>query len=1042
MKLLKLALSTKTTLLLLLAFAVAMAVATFVENDHGTPAARQLVYEAWWFEIIMLWLAVNFVAHIRHYRLFRPGRWPVGLFHLAFGIIILGAGVTRYCSREGLIHIREGAAEDTFYTTAHYLQLRQEGGEGGSQHFEQPLQLAARRFRPLASRFDFGSAAFTVTLEEYLPAARAEIAMGQDTFFELAIAIGGRREDLLLYAGETVVLGDLELAARAQAPSPLQMFKTDSLWLIRSDRHLQLMEMASQQMGVLHAGETQPLRLRTLYQWEGGAFVVRAVHEGARLEYVPETDEKLAESAPGAVKIKVAGENGALVAQTWAQLASLAPNWHRFEHQGQRYALAFGPKAMPLPFALHLTAFELERYPGSQSPSSYASQLMVVDQAGSFPYRIFMNHVLDHQGYRFYQSSYDTDEKGTVLSVSQDRPGTYLTYLGYLLLAVGMGLSLFAPGSRFQFLNQKLGRLKQGVPLIASLALLANGPLAQATPLASRFIVPAEQAQAYGRLIVQDLDGRMKPLNTLASEIVRKLSGKSYLYIPGEDGPLRLSPEQFLLAVQLDPQAYSALPLIKIHPKKSDLAFAALGMAPQSRISFQDFLGQDGRYLLQEMVEEANRLKPAERNESHKELLKTDERFNIFYALLSGDFLRLFPNRMDENNTWFTAQQHQMGFQEEDAVFVSNITALYLAGLDKGLREGDWPEAEEALSYIQLFQQKAGAAVYPAERRIEAELYYNRWQLGNRLFGPFWLLGALMLALGIVQLFRDHRLLRGAWLFGKALALLGLLLFSLHLGLRWYVAQHPPWSDGFEMLVFVAWGILAFALLFSGKSPFTIPLGLLFSGTLLFVSFLDWLNPEITNLMPVLHSYWLKIHVAIIVSGYAPLALAAIIALLSLLLLVFKPSQPAPRWWASMQELRIVNEISITCGLFLLAVGTFLGGVWANESWGRYWAWDPKETWALISIIVYAIVLHLRLVPGLKSALVYNLAALWAFSSIIMTSFGVNYYLSGLHSYAKGDPVPIPGWVYWVGLALLVISASAALRHRQLSEEGRSRLIV
>jgi cytochrome c-type biogenesis protein CcsB len=294
-----------------------------------------------------------------------------------------------------------------------------------------------------------------------------------------------------------------------------------------------------------------------------------------------------------------------------------------------------------------------------------------------------------------------------------------------------------------------------------------------------------------------------------------------------------------------------------------------------------------------------------------------------------------------------------------------------------------------------------------------------------------------MLIVAILFLFYDNSGLKISWRTGTFLSWIGLLVFTFHLGLRWYIAKHPPWSDGFEMLVFVAWGVLFFGLLFSRKSRFTLPLGLLFSGTLLFVGFLDWLNPEITNLMPVLNSYWLKIHVAIIVSGYAPLALAAIIALLSLLLLIFKPKKPTNQWWKSMEELTIVNEMSITIGLFLLAVGTFLGGVWANESWGRYWAWDPKETWALISVIVYAIVLHIRLIPNLRDYLIFNLASLWAFSSIIMTSFGVNYYLSGLHSYAKGDPVPIPGWVYWVVGTLLVISVGAIIRHKQMKSQEK-----
>ncbi len=242
------------------------------------------------------------------------------------------------------------------------------------------------------------------------------------------------------------------------------------------------------------------------------------------------------------------------------------------------------------------------------------------------------------------------------------------------------------------------------------------------------------------------------------------------------------------------------------------------------------------------------------------------------------------------------------------------------------------------------------------------------------------------------------------------------LCFTGNILLRWYVAQHAPWSNGYEMLVFVAWVLLLCGLITFRKSDFSLPLSTLFSGALLFVSYLDWLNPEITNLMPVLKSYWLKIHVATIVSSYAPLALSSVLGLMALLLLIFKTEKTKAIIDIKIKELSYINEIAMTIGLFVLAVGTFLGGVWANESWGRYWAWDPKETWALISIIVYAIVLHLRFIPKLNNNYVLNVASMFAFWSIIMTSFGVNYYLSGLHSYAAGDPLPIPTFVYVLAL--------------------------
>ena len=214
-------------------------------------------------------------------------------------------------------------------------------------------------------------------------------------------------------------------------------------------------------------------------------------------------------------------------------------------------------------------------------------------------------------------------------------------------------------------------------------------------------------------------------------------------------------------------------------------------------------------------------------------------------------------------------------------------------------------------------------------------------------------------------------------------------------------------------------------MLFYKKSDFSLSLASIFAGTLLFVSYLDWLNPEITSLMPVLKSYWLKIHVATIISSYAPLALSAMLGLLAQLLIIFKNKKNSAIFQSKILELTYINEMSMTIGLFVLSIGTFLGGVWANESWGRYWAWDPKETWALISIIVYAIVLHLRFIPKLNNDYVLNLASTLAFFSIIMTSFGVNYYLTGLHSYATGDPVPVPGFIYVIVIVVFVIGMIA-----------------
>jgi cytochrome c-type biogenesis protein CcsB len=966
----------------------------------------------------------------------------VGLFHIAFVIILLGAGVTRYFSVDGSVHIREGMASNTVFSNTHYLQVRQAADSVG-QKFEKPMVLLDRRFEPVEVDVAFDDAQFTVVFDDYLKGAREIIVEGNRSFVDLAVATEAGRQDYVVDIGRTLDLETIRITASEDTSHPVRIFRQDTTWMIATDIELHMMDMSSTFIGTITPGSVQPIALRTLYNWTEGAFLIKGFHENAAVDYVEETNKELAENLLDIVTYRVLDGNGDFVSSSFVRIVRFEPAWTRFDYDGRQYAITFGPKPITLPFSLFLREFDLERYPGSQSPSSYASEVTVLDGETQLEYRIFMNNVLDYRGYRFYQASYDTDEKGTILSVNQDRPGTLITYLGYTLLTIGMFLTLFVRGSRFQTLNKKLGRVKKSAATaVVILPILLYTPaIAQEFRPVELSIVPVEHAEKYGRLIVQDLDGRMKPLNTLAHEIVRKLTGTTWIEVEGEEGVIRLTPEQFLLAMQIDPVTFSHQRLIKIDPMKSIDVLRHLGKEPTDKLRFMDFVDADGTYLIQSRVEHSNRLKPSERSEAFKEILKLDERFNIFYGLITGDFLRLFPKRFDSNNTWFTSVQSGMGFEPEDATFVKNITPMYIGALKKGIESGDFTEAEEILGYIALYQEKAGEAVYPGQNEIKAELLYNRLNLGVRLFGPFWLLGSMLLILSIVMLFKSSKALEMSWKVGSILSWIGFVAFTFHLLLRWYIAKHPPWSDGFEMLVFVAWGVLFFGLLFAGKSRFTLPLGLLFAGTLLFVGFLDWLNPEITNLMPVLKTYWLKIHVAIIVSGYAPLALSAVIGLLSLMLFIFRPKQPNERWHESISELRMVNEMSITIGLFLLTVGTFLGGVWANESWGRYWAWDPKETWALISIIVYAIVLHMRLIPALNNGIVYNLASLWAFSSIVMTSFGVNYYLSGLHSYAAGDPVPIPQWVYWVVALLFGISCLAIYRFRQSEKDAALRSV-
>jgi cytochrome c-type biogenesis protein CcsB len=577
-------------------------------------------------------------------------------------------------------------------------------------------------------------------------------------------------------------------------------------------------------------------------------------------------------------------------------------------------------------------------------------------------------------------------------------------------------------------INNKLKALNGKVMSVILLMLAFLGAQAQKTDdpfvISESQIIQKAHAAKFGELLVQDMDGRIKPVNTLASEFTRKLYRSSTLKVATETGE-KLDANQVFLALSMDPGYWQDVPIIKIDQEKGAKILELLEL-DRGYLSFTDLFDETGNYLLAESAEVATRKKPSSRNEFDKELLAVNERFNILFQAFEHYYLKLFPNRNDPDNTWHNEFIQGQNFPEEDSMFVVNILRMYRQNMRESIETGDWSPADTVVAYIAKYQSILGEEVIPSPNRIQAELKYNQWNIFSKLFGVYWLIGLIALILAILKIFL---LESKAIIISLKVLVLGVSVsFALHtfnIILRWYAGGYPPWSNGYEMIILVSWFLMLFGFVFLKRSDFVLPLATLFTGTLMFVAFLDWLNPEITNLVPVLKSYWLKIHVAIIVGSYAPLALSALLGLLSLVFLIIPKTE---RLSKSITELSYINEMSMTIGLFMLAIGTFLGGVWANESWGRYWGWDPKETWALISVIVYTTILHLRLVPQFKGIFTFNLWSVFGFYGILMTSYGVNYYLSGLHSYATGDPVPIPRFVFWVTGILITIAAVAYFR--------------
>ncbi|MDP3445557.1 MAG: cytochrome c biogenesis protein CcsA, partial [Ignavibacteria bacterium] len=282
-----------------------------------------------------------------------------------------------------------------------------------------------------------------------------------------------------------------------------------------------------------------------------------------------------------------------------------------------------------------------------------------------------------------------------------------------------------------------------------------------------------------------------------------------------------------------------------------------------------------------------------------------------------------------------------------------------------------------------------------------------------------------------MNLFNERNWINKVLKYFFALIVLFFVFQTLGLGLRWYIAGRAPWSNGYESMIYIGWVTVLAGLIFSRKSQMTIAATSILASIILMVAHLTWMDPEITNLVPVLKSYWLTIHVSVITASYGFLALGALLGFINLILMILKSKSNFSKLQMRIKELNLINERTVIIGLYLLTIGTFLGGVWANESWGRYWGWDPKETWALVTVLVYTFIAHMGYTPGLKSDYSFSLATLVAYSSVIMTYFGVNYYLSGMHSYAAGDPVPVPSFVYYTVGVVFVVAVVAYINERK-----------
>ncbi|MGX2983021.1 cytochrome c biogenesis protein CcsA [Helicobacter sp. 23-1045] len=932
-------------------YALAIAVATFIENDYGTNAARVLVYNTWFFNFLHLWLLISLCGILVRYKLWQRKKYASFLLHLSFVIIILGAGITRFFGVEGIMHIREGESASSFTSSEIYLNM-------------------------------------------------LVISDGRKFEISLPTNISYVSKKML---NEKIAFGDLAFVIKSTAITKLNSEKNDTT--------------SKMDGAIFYQNKEYPFTL--IGGGMSGKDAVISLDDGT----------------------------------------NIIVNW--------------GSKDVDLGFEIALEKFILERYPGSNSPSSYKSIVFLRDGGAEKKYEIFMNNVMDYRGYRFFQSSYDTDEKGTILSVNND-PGKIPTYVGYFLLFLSSFWLLFAKNGRFMQLNNFLKNQKiYGILFLCAMIFSQNLVADSAKNLDSAVdsakkldsavdsanqtkIAESTQnsallkrieafratsklhAKKFGTLQVQSNDGKIKTMDTLASDLVHKLTKRNNF--------LGFSNTQIALGMLLYPNDWKNIKMLRIStPQLREL----LGLPKNEKYaSFMDFfaesknaesapkiaesakIAESSEYKLKNYIEEATRKNPANRSKFDNDIIDADERVNIAYGIYSSQFFRFLP--VPQMGEMWISPIEMLTFAGEDlGGKIQLLLSNYFSAVEFGVESGDWSRADSALDAIEAYQVEFSAPnLRLSKAKLKAELFLNKSNIFKALILPYLCAGVLIFIAIFIYIFRQNERLKAVL---KVLYYFSCVLILTHFAaliLRWYVSNHAPWSNAYESMLYIAFISGVAGVVFFKKSYLAIAAANFFAGMSLFVANLGFMNPQITNLMPVLKSYWLNIHVSVITASYGFLGLCFLLGIITLCLIIAN-AYLRQKLDSTINSISAINEMAMILGIFLLSAGTFLGGIWANESWGRYWGWDAKETWSLVSIGVYAIILHLRLIFRKNMQFIFASASVVGFFSLLMTYFGVNYYLSGLHSYAAGDPLPIPKFLYFM-VAFVFILIIIAFNKRKM----------
>lgn len=643
-----------------------------------------------------------------------------------------------------------------------------------------------------------------------------------------------------------------------------------------------------------------------------------------------------------------------------------------------------GMKEEKLPFSLCLQKFEAKMHDGTNAVADYSSKFTVIDGDDKSEGEVSMNNIYSHRSYRLYQSSYDEDGKGSVLAINADPYGIPVTYTGYALLFISLVWMLFDPKGGYRKLL-KSPLLKKGALMTALILSMGNIQTLHAEPATGNLqnaVLPKETAEKFGELHILYND-RICPVQTFALDFCKKIYGaRSYQ---------GLTAEQVLSGWVFYGNTWANEPFIKI---KSGEMKTAMNLPDYA--SLNTFFNREmGGYTIGQYVQEYYN---GQQDKFHQQAADIDGKIQIIMELREGVSLKVLPYTFTKNvkatknhpfikagtTTWFSpVDKLPQAVELQHALYIRNVFSL----LNGDVKAGNISRVNEFFVKMKKYQEVSSGNSLPTATQYKAERINNAFPFATVLFMVNLTLGFIALFYTIYRMTkkREVKVLDIAL---PILLVVSFLALTFGLVLRWIISGNVPMSNGYESMLTVAWFVMLIAIFMQFRIRLVMVFGFLLSGFFLLVSHINQMDPAIGQMMPVLNSPLLSMHVSIIMMSYALLSLTFICGIMGICMR------------SHGEELQALSRVFLYPALTCMGFGIFIGAIWANVSWGNYWSWDSKETWALITFMIYAVVVHTQSLPVFRKPLVYHIYITLAFLSIAMTYFGVNYFLTGMHSYA------------------------------------------